>query len=648
MMEKSIALKNMSEKIISCAGIVFPPRVCVSVRELTEPIKKYIKMGILVPCENAFYKPVYKVAEDNRRILFIMHSFCIGGAEIATKLLIEGLKARGDNIGIVLIKGGYSVDVYQQREEFFEIVDFIAELDDYNYIKGLNEILEMFNPHIIFCSVLKNVIDDICTFRGHPPIIQIIHAEIDVHLASGNSNAIVGVSKEITELVKKLSSTWTEDIKLRTILNGIPEDRVKGGVSLRGLLGISEDDVVVGFVGNINELKAPLLGLKVFASLKIDNACMLIVGRRGNQYEDVKKFIEENNVRAYVLDITKNIKDIYATIDVLINCSSTEGTPLTIIEAMLAGKPVIGRCVGGIPNMIRHGETGFLYNTMEEFRKYLSVVLTNDDLRTRLGKKAHETAKKLFGYDRYISEYNDLIEELVVRDDKISCSILLPVYNCESYIDECLWSIREQTFPNFEVIVVNDGSTDRTLDIIQKHANDDKRIKIINIAHSGIVTALNTGLAYAHTDLIFRMDGDDIMLPNRIATQMEFMKTHPEVSICGSYVMTMDSWGNDIGVHTYPITDKEIKEALFTHNPIAHPTVVFRKSHLKAKNLRYEGDGRAEDYLLWVKCAANGLVFHNIPSYLLKLRLKSDPEYGKWVNSAVPDIQKLYSELVKN
>lgn len=112
----------------------------------------------------------------------------------------------------------------------------------------------------------------------------------------------------------------------------------------------------------------------------------------------------------------------------------------------------------------------------------------------------------------------------------------MPVYNCERYLDEAIRSIRDQTFTNFEFVIVNDGSKDNSLEIIRRHAEEDSRIVFLNRQNGGIVDALNAGLEVCRGRYIARMDGDDVSYPNRLRQQVDYLDAHPDVVLLGSRV----------------------------------------------------------------------------------------------------------------
>ena len=205
-------------------------------------------------------------------------------------------------------------------------------------------------------------------------------------------------------------------------------------------------------------------------------------------------------------------------------------------------------------------------------------------------------------------------------------SIVMPVYNANpDYLRESIESIINQTFRDFELLIIDDGSTEtQGIDCIQ--ACRDSRIRLIHNPHD-FVDSLNKGIAESKGKYIARMDADDIMLPHRLQTQYEFMETHPEIDVCGS-------WMETVGLHNEIVklqgAHDDIAKSLLLGNSMAHPTVLLRKSSVcrDGTNLYPKGYDCAEDYKLWTDLAVKGLRFANIQEVLLKYRI-SDQQVTK-------------------
>ena len=205
-------------------------------------------------------------------------------------------------------------------------------------------------------------------------------------------------------------------------------------------------------------------------------------------------------------------------------------------------------------------------------------------------------------------------------------SILMPVYNCGKYLRKAIESILCQTFTDFEFIIVDDGSEDDTVAIVESYT--DTRIHFLrNPGNLGIVETLNTGLSRAHGTYICRMDADDIAVPRRIETQVKFLEAHPGVGMAGSQVQIIDAAGLEGEIEEYPQTNARIRRALFVHNPFAHSSVMIRRSVLDAVGTYDKRFKHNEDYDLWLRVAARYEVA-NLPEVLLKRRVHSESITG--------------------
>ena len=198
-------------------------------------------------------------------------------------------------------------------------------------------------------------------------------------------------------------------------------------------------------------------------------------------------------------------------------------------------------------------------------------------------------------------------------------SVLLPAYNAEKYISEAINSILNQTYENFELIIVNDGSKDATLEVISSHKNP--RIKLINLAENkGISDCLNIAISNANGKYLARMDCDDIAMTNRFALQVKFLESHPEYVVCGSSIIIFNPNNNQCFV-PYPQNHEAILTSLKLHErSICHPTAMLRASALKSHYITYSNKHpHAEDYHLWTQLSVIGKM-HNINKPLLRYR----------------------------
>lgn len=242
-------------------------------------------------------------------------------------------------------------------------------------------------------------------------------------------------------------------------------------------------------------------------------------------------------------------------------------------------------------------------------------------------------------------------------------SILMPVYNGEKYLREAIESILNQTYKKFEFIIINDGSMDKSVEIIQKY--EDSRIRLIhNKENMGLIFTLNRGLDLANGKYIARIDADDISLPKRLKIQIDFMENNLDCGLCYTNGMMIDAKSNIICREGWRNQDVPLEWYLLWGNPIAHPSVLFRSEIIRYNNLRYNKKYlHAEDYDLWWRIALLTKICH-IDSILIKYRvlatsafhsnkrnafsnaLKSNKEYINYLISyTVPDFQKYLTDF---
>jgi glycosyltransferase involved in cell wall biosynthesis len=200
-------------------------------------------------------------------------------------------------------------------------------------------------------------------------------------------------------------------------------------------------------------------------------------------------------------------------------------------------------------------------------------------------------------------------------------SIIMPVYNCERYLDIALNSILKQSYSNFELIIIDDGSTDGTHHILSKVI--DRRVLIISEGHNGLVPSLNRGLHCAKGKYIAIMHGDDIASADRIQVQVQTFAKYPEIGILGSACQLIDETGRTLGARTWPITDIELRWESLLQCPFAHPSVMMRRDVLRKNDLTYDDSFvPVEDYELWTRILqhTSGM---NLRKPLLRYRIHS-------------------------
>src|SRR3989344_4200887 len=206
-----------------------------------------------------------------------------------------------------------------------------------------------------------------------------------------------------------------------------------------------------------------------------------------------------------------------------------------------------------------------------------------------------------------------------MKQNKPLISVVMSTYNSDKYIFEAIKSILEQTFQNFEFIIVNDGSTDNTLGMIKKFEKLDKRIKVINnIENLGLIKSLNKGLRKARGNYIARMDADDISLPERLKIQYNYLERHSDIFLVGASFEYINESGEVLFQKINNYSPKLIEKKLAKKSMIHHPTVLFRN----VPGIIYrEKAVYCEDRDLWLRFLSEGKKMIVLPNIVLKYRL---------------------------
>lgn len=206
-------------------------------------------------------------------------------------------------------------------------------------------------------------------------------------------------------------------------------------------------------------------------------------------------------------------------------------------------------------------------------------------------------------------------------EPSIPISVLIPVHNAEPYVEAAINSILRQTFGDFEIIAVDDGSTDSSRQILGKIAASDPRLRVISRPNTGIVGALNDGLAEANGEFIARMDADDIALPERFSKQINYLRSSPDCVAVGTAFVYMDDRGKLLKWNPRPLEHEEIEKCLLQGNggAIIHPTVMMRRNAVDRVGGYRAAAQWIEDLDLYLRLARIGRLA-NLPEALLHYR----------------------------
>ena len=205
-------------------------------------------------------------------------------------------------------------------------------------------------------------------------------------------------------------------------------------------------------------------------------------------------------------------------------------------------------------------------------------------------------------------------------------SVLMPTYNCGPLLAESIDSILAQTLEDFELIIVDDGSTDDSPTLLREYASQDSRIRVVRQENGGVGAALNAGIEMARGKYLARMDADDLTPPQRFGEQVAFLNEHPEITVLGGWHRT---FGAESKTYEFPTEPKHLKASLVFRIPISHPTVMMRHQAFEENGWRYSMRRQfPEDYDLWITIAERHELA-NMPRIYL--------EYRAWPGSVSHD-----------
>jgi glycosyltransferase involved in cell wall biosynthesis len=197
-------------------------------------------------------------------------------------------------------------------------------------------------------------------------------------------------------------------------------------------------------------------------------------------------------------------------------------------------------------------------------------------------------------------------------------TVLMSVYNGERFLQQAIDSILNQTYQDFEFLIIDDGSNDRSREIIQSHK--DQRIRLIyNEENIGLTPSLNKGLELARGEYIARMDADDVSFPQRLEKQVEFLEHNPEVILLGAWAEVVDENGKIIKVWRYPTKDCVIRWRLLFGNCLVHSSVIYRKDKVLDAGGYNSSITYAQDYELWTKLSTIAQI-RQLPQVLIRHR----------------------------
>jgi len=208
-------------------------------------------------------------------------------------------------------------------------------------------------------------------------------------------------------------------------------------------------------------------------------------------------------------------------------------------------------------------------------------------------------------------------------------SLVIPFRNAQDTLSECLDSLQQQTLRSFEALLVDDGSGDGSQELVRARARADGRLRLFSPGRVGLVAALNLGIAHSRAALIARMDADDIMHPDRLRQQAEYLRISPDIALAGCQVELFPRNVVRAGYREYArwqngcVDPEDIAANIFVESPLAHPSVMMRRAALESAG-GYADGPFPEDYDLWLRLHESGHRMGKVASVLLSWRERPD------------------------
>ena len=221
-------------------------------------------------------------------------------------------------------------------------------------------------------------------------------------------------------------------------------------------------------------------------------------------------------------------------------------------------------------------------------------------------------------------------------------SVVLSVFNMADVLHRSITSILNQSFEDFEFIIIDDASTDTSWQILTEYQKLDNRIRLFSLPmNSGLPTALNFGIAHARANVIARMDADDFAFPHRLQTQIEFLNHNPQIAVVGANFFRYYEDVQEEKLVVLPETNEEISRSLSFGNVICHPCIAVRKVIFEKYGYYDETFSRMQDYELWLRWR-NKVKFYNIQEPLMRLYSR---KYGWEASKKTDQFQLLKYDL---
>jgi len=376
-----------------------------------------------------------------------------------------------------------------------------------------------------------------------------------------------------------------------------PEERKAS----RAALGLGAQSSVVAVIGALSQEKR--VDLAIDAVSELADVHLVIAGDGPERAALEQRALRLLPGRHSFVGVVSDVRSVLAASDAVLLTSRTEGLPGVLIEAGLCGVPVVATACGGVTSLFDQGlkgESVRVTASPAEIAEATRRVLASDDYVP--ATHADWTWPTVIG--RWLSLLRKFgITETAVSRDRVhpQVSVLIPVFNGGSHVVRAVESILAQTFRDFEIVVVDDGSSDNTAQQLIRFESDARVHVVRHPTNQGLVAALATGLAAARGPLVARLDSDDIAHPDRLQRQVDQFAKNPRLVLSATAYERVRPDGETVRLGMPPLHHGQLAVAMMTRNRLSHPTVMFDRAAVVAVG-GYDPDWfPVEDYDLWLR-----------------------------------------------
>ncbi len=437
---------------------------------------------------------------------------------------------------------------------------------------------------------------------------------------------------------------------------------------LRCKYGFTHDEQIILFAGSINERKGAYDLLEVFDQIVENNPKIkirLIFAGLGNHNVLLEKTVNWSKITITGTLNKEQLYNFYVMADIGVVPSYVEQFSYTAIEMMSIGLPIIVANVDGLKEVVPNGcglkvELKLNGNqakiNREDLNKKLLHFIENKTESKTYAQRAKLHAMEHFSSKKMIEQTIDVYKKLLVRKsmvgsqpyikDKFLVSIILFCNNTERFLDDCIKSIIGQSWKYFELIIINDNSSDNSESIIKSY--NDTRVKHIkNETPKGVAYSLNIGISEAKGKYVTMIDSNFLIHQSCIEKQVEFLENQSDIALVGTWSYIIDKFKKVIGLEQYFIKDEEIKLILPFKSPFSDASVMIRTNILKSMEGYSNSYAYCENYNLWRKIVPN-FKTANIPEYLTYHRIHSTNNIKEHIQKQNHNALKLQSDIMDN